>query len=467
MKSRKRDGGKRPHFWVFSARVKEEGIGMSLQTPEKIRRLQRKLYVKAKEEPSFRFFQLYDKVYREDIVLHAYQVAREKKGAPGVDGVSFEDIEAQGLEEWLEGLRQQLRGKRYKPSPVRREMIAKPDGGQRPLGIPTIRDRVVQTAAKMVLEPIFEADFEGCAYGYRPRRSAQEAVREVHRALCEGYTEVVDADLAKYFDTIPHHELMQCVARRIVDRQMLKLIKAWLKAPVQERDDQGKPRMTGGKRSSKGIPQGGVISPLLANIYINRFLRVWRQRGKGRRYQARLINYADDFVILSRGRALEALEWTRWAMGNMGLALNEAKTCIRDARREHFDFLGYTFGPERYRKDGHWYLAAKPSKRSVQRLKGRVRKVLRCGNQSPWPEVAIRLNWILNGWAHYFSYGTRLMAYRAIDQFVYHRVRHFLRRRHKVPSRGTRRFPAEKVFGDLGIVRLRTLHVGPSPCALA
>lgn len=439
---------------------------MSLHTPEKIRRLQRKLYVKAKEEPSFRFYQLYDKVYREDILFHAYQVARAKKGAPGVDGVTFEDIEAQGLEKWLEGLREELWGKTYKPSPVRREMIPKADGGERPLGIPTIRDRVVQTAAKLVLEPIFEADFEDCAYGYRPNRSAQDAVRQVHRALCEGYTEVVDADLAKYFDTIPHHELMQCVARRIVDRQMLKLIKAWLKAPVEGRDDQGRPRMTGGKRSKRGIPQGGVISPLLANIYMNRFLRAWRQRGKGRQYGARIINYADDFVILSRRQAAEALQWTRWAMTNIGLVLNEAKTCIRDARREHFGFLGYTFGPERYRKDGHWYLAAKPSKRSVQRLKGRIRKVLHRGNQKPWSEIVPCLNWMLTGWAQYFSYGTRLMAYRVIDNFVYERVRHFLRRRHKVPSRGIRYFPAEKVFGDLGVVRLRTLHVGPSLCAL-
>jgi RNA-directed DNA polymerase len=451
---------------VLSERAKEEEIGMSLQTPEKIRRLQRKLYVKAKEESSFRFYQLYDKVYREDILAHAYNLARSKKGAPGVDGMTFEDIEAQGLEKWLEGLRKELRDKTYKPSPVRREMIPKPDGGERPLGIPTIRDRVVQTAVKLVLEPIFEADFEGCAYGYRPDRSALDAVRQVHRALCEGYTEVVDADLSKYFDTIPHHELMQCVARRIVDRQMLKLIKAWLKAPVEERDDQGRPRMTGGKRSKRGIPQGGVISPLLANIYMNRFLRAWRQRDKGRQYRARIVNYADDFVILSRGRAAAALEWTRWAVAAIGLALNEAKTCIRDARRESFDFLGYTFGPEWYRKDGHWYLAAQPTKGSVRRVKGRIRKVLHPGNQAPWPEIVTRLNWILNGWAHYFSYGTRLLAYRTVDNFVYQCARHFLRRRHKVPSRGIRYFPAEKVFGDLGVLRLRTLHVGPSPCAL-
>jgi len=459
-------GGKGPHFWVLYEGDKEKEIDMGLKTPDKIRRLQRKLYIKAKEEPEFRFYQLYDKVYREDIVEHAYRLVRMNKGAPGVDGVTFKGIEKEGLGEWLEGLRKELQEKTYRPRPVRRVMIPKPGGGERPLGIPVIRDRVVQTAAKLVLEPIFEADFEDSSYGYRPKRSARDAVREVHRALCEGYTEVVDADLTKYFDTIPHHELMQSVSRRIVDRQMLKMIKAWLKVPVEEKDEQGKPRMIGGKKSKRGIPQGGVISPLLANVYMHRYLRAWRQRGKAIQYKAKLINYADDFVILSCGQAEEALQWTRRVMEKIGLRLNEAKTCIRDARRESFDFLGYTFGPERYRKDGHWYLAAKPSKRAVQGLKVRIRGIVHKGNQRPWPEVATCLNGILRGWAQYFNYGTRLMAYRAIDNFVYEHVRHFLRRRHKVPSRGTRYFPVEKVFGELGIVRLRILHVGSSPCAL-
>jgi RNA-directed DNA polymerase len=265
-------------------------IGVSLKTPESMRQLQRKLYVAAKQQPGRRFHQLYDKVYRADILEHAYALARSNGGAPGVDGVRFEDIESTGLEEWLNGLRKELHDKTYKPSPVRRVMIEKPGGGERPLGIPTIRDRVAQTAAKLIVEPIFEADFEPTAYGYRPGRSAEDAVREVHRRLCEGYTEVVDADLTKYFDTIPHHELMQWVARRIVDRQMLKLIKAGLKVPVQERDERGNRRMSGGKGSKMGTPQGGVISPLLANIYMHRFLRAWRERGKGEQYQARIVN---------------------------------------------------------------------------------------------------------------------------------------------------------------------------------
>jgi RNA-directed DNA polymerase len=435
---------------------------VSLATPEKVRRLQRKLYVKAKQEPEFRFYQLYDKVYREDILEFAYRLSRSNGGAPGVDGVSFADIELRGLEGWLGKLREDLHEKTYRPQPVRRVMIPKPGGGERPLGIPTIRDRVVQAAAKLVLEPIFEADFEDSAYGYRPGRSARGAVEEVHRLLCEGYTEVVDADLSQYFDTIPHHELMQSVARRVVDRQTLKLIKMWLKAPIEERDEEGKRRMTGGKESKRGTPQGGVLSPLLANIYMHRYLRAWRERGKEQEYEARIVNYADDFVILSRGRAREALEWTRWAMGHLGLSLNETKTCLRDAREEGFDFLGYTFGLERYRKDGHTYLAAKPSKKSIQRLKQRVRAVLRPGNQGAWPEVRDQLNRALRGWSSYFGYGTLLMAYRAVDNYVYERARHFLTRRHKAPGRGTRRFSANMVFDELGVQRLRPLHVGPS-----
>jgi RNA-directed DNA polymerase len=239
---------------------------MSLTTPSKIRELQIKLYRKAKNEPGYRFYQLYDKMYREDILAHAYQLARSNKGAPGVDGESFEAIESKGLEEWLTGIREELRSKTYQPQPVRRVLIPKPGGGERPLGIPSIRDRVVQTAAKLVIEPIFEADLEPNAYGYRPRRSAQDAIREVHELLCEGYTDVVDADLSKYFDTIPHCELMQCAARRIVDREVLRLIKMWLTVPVEEQDENGKRRLTGGKDRHRGTPQGGVVTPLTQKV---------------------------------------------------------------------------------------------------------------------------------------------------------------------------------------------------------
>jgi RNA-directed DNA polymerase len=445
--------------------AKPRGIGVSLRTPESIRQLQRKLYVAAKQEPKRRFHQLYDKVYRADMLAHGYALAKFNGGAPGVDGVTFESIEAQGLEEWLEGLRKELHEKTYKPSPVRRVMIPKPGGGVRPLGIPTIRDRVAQSAAKLVLEPIFEADFEASAYSYRPRRGAEDAVREVHRLLCQGYTDVVDADLTKYFDTIPHPELMKSVARRIVDRQMLKLIKMWLKVPVEERDERGNRRMTGGKGSKMGTPQGGVISPLLANIYMHRFLRAWREGSKGAEYHAYIVNYADDFVILSRGQAEQALRWTRWAMGAIKLTLNESKTCIRNVRHERFNFLGYSFGPERFRKDGHWYLAAQPSEKAVQRVKQSVAGLLRPGNQEPWKEVVAELNRMLWGWANYFRYGTRLRAYRAIDNYVYHRAADFLRRRHKVRQRCTRRYYADAIFGKFGVQRLRAMHVGAPVCA--
>src|SRR3954451_4302228 len=426
---------------------------MSLATPDSMRKLQRKLYLKAKDEPAFRFYLLYDKICREDILRHAYDLARANKGAPGVDGVTFATIEAAGREEWLAAIRKDLVAKTYRPQPVRRVTIPKPGGGERPLSIPTIRDRVVQTAAKLVLEPIFEADLDPAAFGYRPKRSGTDAIKEVHALLCGGYTEVVDADLSKYFDTIPHRDLMQSVARRIVDRHVLRLIKLWLKAPVEGRDGNGARRMTGGKGGRCGTPQGGVVSPLLANLYMNRFLKHWRASGRGIAYRAHIIAYADDFVILSGGHAAEALAWTRQVMARLGLALNEAKTSVRDARRERFDFLGYTFGPHRYRKDGHWYLGASPSRKSVQRLKGKVGEILVPGNTAPWPLVRARLNSLLRGWSAYFGYGTGLKASRAVDHYVCERVRGFLVRRHKVPSRGTRRFGSEAVFGKLGVLR--------------
>ena len=438
---------------------------MSLATPGKIRDLQIKLYRKAKNEPGFRFYMLYDKIYREDILTHAYELARSNKGAPGVDGQTFEEIESRGLAEWLTGIRQELRNKTYQPQPVRRVMIPKPGGGERPLGIPTIRDRVVQTAAKLVIEPVFEAGCplgaEPSAYGYRPKRSAQDAIREVHGLLCKGYTDVVDADLTKYFDTIPHAELMQCVARRIVDRDVLRLIKMWLTVPVEERDENGKRRLTGGKDHHRGTPQGGVVSPLLANLYMNRLLKGWRNTKRGEQFQARVVNYADDFVILSRGKAKEALEWTRKVVARLGLTLNEAKTSIQQADKESFNFLGYTFGPHCYRKTGQGYLGASPSKKSVARIKQKVGDLLTPRNVGTWAEVRDRLNQVLRGWSAYFSYGTRTQAYRAVDNYVYERARHFLRRRHKVPTRGTNRFPAEVVFGELGVLRLRDVQLGP------
>jgi RNA-directed DNA polymerase len=432
---------------------------VSLTTPDKIRQLQKKLYLKAKQEPDYRFYLLYDKVYREDILNHAWQLVRKHHGAPGVDGVSCANIEARGVAEWLAGIRQELHEQTYKPDPVRRVMIAKRGGGERPLGIPTVRDRVVQTAAKLVLEPIFEADFEPNAYGYRPERSAKDAVQEVHRGLRDGYWEVVDADLSRYFDTIPHAELVQSLARRIADGKLLRLLKLWLTAAVEERGEEGRVQRSGGQRSRQGTPQGGVISPLLANLYMNRFLKHWRRQGKGQQFRARLINYADDFVILSVGRAAEALEWTAKVMTGLKLNLNPVKTSIKDARRERFDFLGYSFSSERLRPPrSGWYLAARPSKRSLAQLRANVADVLCRTNVAPWAEIVTPLNRKLRGWANYFSYGTTWQSYWAADWYVCDRVRGFLQRRHKVPTRGTRRFSDQYIYSRLGVLSLRTLR---------
>ena len=430
---------------------------MSLTTPEKIRSLQRKLYCKAKAEPAFRFYLLYDKICREDILIHAYRLARANAGAPGVDGMTFARIEEQGLEAWLAGLRAELVLKTYRPDPVRRVMIPKANGGERPLGIPTIRDRVIQTAAKIVIEPIFEADFEDNAYGYRPARGAVDAVKEVHRHLCRGYADVVDADLSKYFDTIPHSELIKSVARRVVDRNVLRLIKMWLRAPIEERDADGTRRMSGGKGNTRGTPQGGVASPLLANIYMNRFLKHWRLTGCGDTFHAHVVSYADDFVILSRGRAAEALAWTKAVMTKLGLTINEAKTSLRNARQERFDFLGYSFGAHLFEANGVWYLGASPSKKSVQRLKTRIGDLLVPSNIDPWPEVRDKLNRSLRGWSNYFGYGSRSKAYRSIDQYNFERVRRFLARRHKVQGRGNRRFTFDVVHRELGVLCLQRL----------
>ncbi len=431
---------------------------MSLVTPEKLRKLQRALYVKAKQEPARRFHCLYDKVWREDILAHAFALSRENGGAPGVDGETFADIEASGVDRWLGELRDEVRTGCYKPQPVRRVMIPKSSGvGQRPLGIPTIRDRVVQTAAKLTIEPIFEADFDEAAHAYRPGRSALDAIGKVHKAMDEGCTEVVDADVSKYFDTIPHAKLMKCLARRISDHKMLRLLKAWLKAPVEERDERGNRRMSGGKKATRGTPQGGVVSPILANIYMHRFIKAFRRDGLDRRYGAVLVNYADDFVILCRHDAQKILEQTRRWMASIGLTLNEEKTCIRNARRESFDFLGYTFGPMYSPRTGGRYNGARPSKRAIATVKEAIRQRLRTGNQLPWPQVAQALNRTLRGWSAYFCYGSLAKARHDVQVHLYHTVRRFLRRRHKLAGAGHRQFSEQDVFGKLGVLSLEHL----------
>jgi RNA-directed DNA polymerase len=438
---------------------------VSLQTPEKIRTLQNKLYLKAKREPAYRFYLLYDKVWRADILSHAYGLCRANGGAAGVDGMTFDEIDESGLEAWLAALAADLREEKYRPEAVRRVRIPKPDGGERLLGIPTVRDRVVQQAAKLVLEPIFEADFEPNAYGYRPKRGALDAVQEVHRAVQHGEVHVVDADLSKYFDTIPHRELMQSVARRVSDGKMLRLIKMWLKAPAEETDDRGHTLRTGGERSREGTPQGGVVSPLLANVYIHRLLKTWKKFGLERHLRARIINYADDLVILCRDRfgAETALKSLRWIVEHLGLRLSEQKTHVRCAREESFDFLGYTFGPMVSRRTGRSYLGVTPSKKRVKRFKQSLRAVLRPGNQGRSGEVVAEVNRRLVGWANYFSVGTLGDVYRSLDEYTCMLLRRFLVRRHKVPGRGTRRFGNQWLRSNLGLVPLyQRRQVAPS-----
>ncbi len=430
---------------------------MSLEPQIKLEELRGKLYAKAKAEPAFRFYVLYDKIYRGDVLQEALRLAKQNRGAAGVDGQTFEQIEEYGEERWLQDLQRELQARTYQPQPVRRVLIPKPGGGERPLGIPTIKDRVAQTAAKLVLEPIFEADLNDAAYGYRPERGAWQAVQQVHRELARGKTEVIDADLSKYFDTIPHAELMTCLARRIADKAVLHLVKMWLKVPVQEKDEQGRTRFTGGKRSKQGTPQGGVISPLLANIYINRLLKAFARSELMSRCGARIVNYADDFVVVCPpGRAAGVLAQVRqWIVG-LKLTLNEAKTCVRNARKEFFRFLGYELGPLVNRRTRRRYLGARPSKKAMERVREKVSAILHRGRTEPWDEIRRELNQFLGGWANYFAYGSPAVSFRLVDIHVTNRARNLLRRRHRLPNT-TARFRYEELHREYGILELQRL----------
>jgi len=342
---------------------------LSLRTPDKVQKLQDTLHAKAKESSDFRFYSLYDKVYRKDVLEFAYRRCRQNGGSTGVDGESFTDIEAYGLERWLEERTEELRSKTYRPQPVLRVLIPKPDGSKRPLGIPTVRDRVLQTAVVMVLEPIFEADLQPEQYAYRPGRSALGAVKAVHGLLTAGYTEVVDADLKGYFDEIPHVELLKSVSRRVSDGALLHLIKMWLQAPVEEIDSRGrKHRTTPGKDRGRGCPQGAPISPLLANLYMRRFVLGWKVLGHERRLGAKVVNFADDLRICCRGTGEEAMAVMRELMQRLKLPVNEAKTRLVRVPDESVDFLGYTIGRCYSRKTGRAYIGTRPSKQSVRRV---------------------------------------------------------------------------------------------------
>jgi RNA-directed DNA polymerase len=432
----------------------------NLSTPDSVQKLQTALHAKAKAEPGYRFYALYDKISREDILAHAYAQCRSNKGAPGVDGQDFEDIEAYGVQRWLGELALALRQETYQPAPIRRVFIPKANGKLRPLGISTLRDRVCMTAAMLVLEPIFEADLPPELYAYRPGRNAQQAVVEVEELLFRSHPEVVDADLADYFGSIPHAELLKSVTRRIVDRRVLHLIKMWLDCPVEETDDRGrKTRTTEARDKRRGIPQGSPISPLLANIYMRRFVLGWKRLGLERSLGARLVTYADDLVILCRrDKAEEALQRMREIMGKLKLTVNEEKTRICKVPEGEFDFLGYTFGRMYSAKTGQARIGYRPSKKSIKRA---VEKIHALTDRSEtWQETTKlvgKVNRTLRGWANYFSVGAVSQAYRALDAYAAVRLRRWLRFKHKVRRSKGGSYPLSQLYEQFELVRLSRL----------
>ncbi len=429
---------------------------MSLQTPKKVRKLQAALHAKAKGSPDFRFYALYDKVYREDILEFAYRRCAAKGGAAGVDGQSFESIESYGCKKWLGELAEELRKKQYRPEAVRRVLIPKPDGRQRPLGIATIRDRVVQTAVVLVLDPIFEPDLQPEQYAYRSGHSALDAVQRVRTLLDAGHSEVVDADLSGYFDSIPHPELMKSVARRISDRHLLRLIKMWLQAPVEQSDARGRRRRTTrNKDEAQGIPQGAPISPLLSNLYMRRFVLGWKVLGHERRLDAHIVNYADDFVICCRGTAEQAMAKMRGMMQRLKLTVNESKTQLCRIPEDSVEFLGYTIGLCWSIRTGRPYLGMRPSKSRVKRIRREISDL----TSRRWLPTAVEsrvalLNRLMAGWANYFQLGTVSKAYNDVDEHARRRLRRWLLRKHKVQGPGFTRFPNRYLYRELGLICL-------------
>jgi RNA-directed DNA polymerase len=429
---------------------------VSLLPLPKVRKLQEALHAKAKRAPNYRFYALYDKVYRRDVLSYAYGCCFENQGAAGVDGQTFADIEAYGWERWVDELAEELRKQTYRPQAVRRVYIPKPDGTQRPLGVPTIKDRVVQTAALVVLEPIFEADLQPEQHAYRPGQGALDAVQKVQTLLQTGHTEVVDADLSGYFESIPHAELMKSVARRVSDRHLLGLLKDWLQAPVEEQDERGrKRRTTRNKNEGRGTPQGAPLSPLLANLYRRRFVLGWKSQGHERCLDAHIVNYADDFVICCRGTADEAMTAMRHMMAKLKLTVNEAKTRLCRVPEEKFDFLGYTFGRFYSPRTGGAYLGTRPSAKKIQRVCAAISE----HTERRWlfldpDEMVGRLNRLLRGWANYFRLGAVSAAYRIVDSHVCFRLRQWLGGRERVQGSSRSRYSAPYLRRTYGLFKL-------------
>ena len=388
---------------------------------ERVFSLQCKLYQKAKQDKGYKFYVLYDKVFQKHMLRFAWDAVKSNQGAPGIDGVSISDVEQQGVEQYLDALGEELRTKRYRTQAVKRVMIPKANGGERPLGIPTVKDRIAQTACKLIIEPIFEADFEESSYGFRPERSSRDALEAIKGYLKEGKSEVLDADLSKYFDTIPHDKLLIGLKERIIDRRILDLIHQWLKAPIYEDGE-----FKGGKKNKVGTPQGGVISPILANIYLNLLDRIvnnpkslFSQKG------VKIVRYADDFVLMGNQMGEQIKEKLKSLLSRMGLTLNEEKTRKVEAKRESFDFLGFTIRYDKDLRDSnkrYWNII--PSRKSEQKIRDKIKAYLEAHGHYNGKRVSEDLNKLLRGWLNYFD--IKGVSYPAVSK---RRLRHYLQDR--------------------------------------
>ena len=439
------------------------GTGENLGASEKVQRLQMALHAKAKETPSLRFYSLSDKVWRDDVLAVAWQMVRRNGGAAGSDGETVAHVEAFGVERWLGVLAGDLKEGTYRPRAVRQVFIPKKQRGKfRPLGIPCLRDRVAQTAAMLVLSPIFEADLQVEQYAYRPGRSAHDAVKRVHRLLNAGYREVVDADLSDYFGQIPHAELIRSIARRVSDGRVLGWIKAWLEMAVEEDDGNGGRRRTNrARRERRGTPQGAPISPLLSNVYMRRFIVGWKVLGYAQRFKAEIVNYADDLTVLGKTPAAEMLAAVETLMKGLRLTVNAEKTRCCQVPEDSIEFLGYRIGRNYRPQTGRAYIGTRPSAASVQSICRRISELTtRRDGFLPTEVVVERLNRLLNGWANYFTLGQVRPAYAAVDQHAVRRLRRWLCRKHKVQSGGSVRFSDARLRQVYGLTRLKLRTAG-------
>ena len=412
----------------------------NLITADKVRELQRKLYLRAKSQPNFRFYALYDKIYRMDVLEKAWQKVRANHGCAGVDGKTIEEIE-KGVEDCIKGIQEELKTGRYRPSPTKRVYIPKKNGGQRPLSIPTVKDRVVQMSLKLIIEPIFEAGFEDNSYGYRPKRSAQQAVTEIRKYLNKGINKVIEADLEDCFGSIPHKEMLDMIARKIVDKRVMRLIKLLLKAGVMDREKEDK--------EGKVTPQGGGISPLLANIYLDQMDKGW----EGEKAYARIIRYADDIVIITKYNTERAYRKLQSLTEKLKLKLNEKKTKIVDIEKEGFNFLGYNFRKRLNRKGKRKIVYFCPTEEAEKGIRGKVKKITKTARPIKINQVIKELNPVIRGWVNYYRIGNASSKFGKIKWYVESRIRKFMRKRRNESGYGHREYSDKYLYEKLGLYR--------------